>query len=260
MSITIYRFAGLLGAVVAAALLAGCGPGKPSFKSVDVTGADFGRELKLTDHTGKPRTLADFQGKVVVVFFGFTQCPDVCPTTLVEMKAVKEKLGKDGERVQVLFVTVDPERDTPELLAKYVPAFDPTFIGLYGDAEATARTAKEFKVFYKKVPGLEPDQLLGRSHRGALHLRPLREAPALREARARGGRARARHQAAARAGALNPGKRNARQGRAFVGARAFAVRRPPGCEDLVSARRPRSARASSASPSPRSGGCAPPRR
>ena len=156
MSTVIYRFAGLLGGVLAAALLAGCGPGKPSFKSVDITGADFGRELKLTDHTGKPRTLTDFQGKVVVVFFGFTQCPDVCPTTLVEMKAVKEKLGKDGERVQVLFVTVDPERDTAELLAKYVPAFDPTFIGLYGDAEATARTAKEFKVFYKKVPGSSP--------------------------------------------------------------------------------------------------------
>jgi len=156
LSTTIYRFAQLFGAVLAAASLVACGPGKPSFKSVDVTGADFGRELKLTDHTGKPRSLTDFQGKVVVVFFGFTQCPDVCPTTLVEMKAVKEKLGKDGERVQVLFVTVDPERDTPELLAKYVPAFDPTFIGLYGDAEATARTAKEFKVFYKKVPGSSP--------------------------------------------------------------------------------------------------------
>jgi len=136
--------------------MAACDPGKPSFKSVDVTGADFGRELQLTDHTGKPRTLADFKGKVVVVFFGFTQCPDVCPTTLVEMKAVKEKLGKDGERLQVLFVTVDPERDTRELLAKYVPAFDPSFIGLYGDAEAIARTAKEFKVFYKKVPGSSP--------------------------------------------------------------------------------------------------------
>jgi protein SCO1/2 len=153
LSTTIYRaVVGLL----AAALLAACGPGKPSFKSVDVTGADFGRELTLTDHSGKTRTLADFKGKVVVVFFGFTQCPDVCPTTLVEMKAVKEKLAKDGERVQVLFVTVDPERDSPELLAKYVPAFDPSFIGLYGDAEATARTAKEFKVFYKKVPGSSP--------------------------------------------------------------------------------------------------------
>ncbi len=152
MSITIYR----LVALVAAVLVAACDPGKPSFKSVDVTGADFGREFQLTDHTGKPRTLADFKGKVVVVFFGYTQCPDVCPTTLVDMKAVKEQLGKDGERLQVLFVTVDPERDTPELLSKYVPAFDPSFIGLYGDAEATARTAKEFKVFYKKVPGSSP--------------------------------------------------------------------------------------------------------
>ena len=142
--------------MLAAALLAACGPGKPSFNSVDITGADFGRELTLTDHTGKTRTLADFKGRVVVVFFGFTHCPDVCPTTLVEMKAVKEKLGKDGERLQVLFVTVDPERDSPEVLAKYVPAFDPSFLGLYGDAEAIARTAKEFKVFYKKVPGASP--------------------------------------------------------------------------------------------------------
>jgi len=142
--------------LLAAALLAACGPGKPSFNSVDITGADFGRELTLTDHTGKTRTLADFKGRVVVVFFGFTHCPDVCPTTLVEMKAVKEKLGKDGERLQVLFVTVDPERDSPEVLAKYVPAFDPSFLGLYGDAEAIARTAKEFKVFYKKVPGASP--------------------------------------------------------------------------------------------------------
>ncbi len=140
----------------AAALLAACDAEKPSFKSVDVTGADFGRELSLTDHTGKPRTLADFKGKAVVVFFGFTQCPDVCPTTLAEMKTVKDKLGKDGERLQVLFVTVDPERDSPALLAKYVPAFDPSFIGLYGDAEATARTAKEFKVFYQKEPGANP--------------------------------------------------------------------------------------------------------
>ena len=140
----------------AAALLAACDAEKPSFKSVDVTGADFGRELSLTDHTGKPRTLADFKGKAVVVFFGFTQCPDVCPTTLAEMKTVKDKLGKDGERLQVLFVTVDPERDSPALLAKYVPAFDPRFVGLYGDAAATARTAKEFKVFYQKEPGANP--------------------------------------------------------------------------------------------------------
>jgi len=144
-------------ALAAAATLVTCGPAKPSFKSVDVTGADFGRELRLTDHTGRARTLADFKGKVTVVFFGFTRCPDVCPTTLAELKLVKEKLGKDGDRLQVLFVSVDPERDTPELLAKYVPAFDPSFLGLYGDAEATARTAKEFKVFYQKVPGSSPE-------------------------------------------------------------------------------------------------------
>jgi len=140
-----------------AALLVACSPAKPSFNSVDVSGANFGRELRLTDHNGKTRTLADFHGKVVVVFFGFTRCPDVCPSTLAEMKLVKEKLGEDGARLQVLFVTVDPERDTPELLAKYVPAFDPSFLGLYGDAEAIARTAKEFKVFYQKVAGSSPD-------------------------------------------------------------------------------------------------------
>jgi protein SCO1/2 len=148
---------GRLAAVATALLLAACAPEKPSFNSVDVTGAEFGRELALTDHTGKPRTLADFKGKVVAVFFGYTRCPDVCPTTLAEMKLVKERLGPDGDRLQVLFVTIDPERDTPELLAKYVPAFDPGFLGLYGNAEATAKTAKEFKVFYQKVPGSSPD-------------------------------------------------------------------------------------------------------
>jgi protein SCO1 len=148
---------GRFAAVLAALLVAACAPEKPSFKSVDVTGAEFGRELSLTDHTGKPRTLADFKGKVVAVFFGFTRCPDVCPTTLAEMKLVKERLGADGDKLQVLFVTIDPERDTPELLAKYVPAFDPTFLGLYGNAEATAKTAKEFKVFYQKAPGSSPD-------------------------------------------------------------------------------------------------------
>jgi len=149
--------AGRLAALAAAAALGACGPAKPSFKSVDITGADFGREFRLTDHTGKARTLADFKGKAVVLFFGFTRCPDVCPSTLAEMKLVKEKLGKDGERLQVLFVTIDPERDTPELLAKYVPVFDASFLGLYGDANATARTAKEFKVFYQKAPGSSPD-------------------------------------------------------------------------------------------------------
>jgi protein SCO1/2 len=139
---------------LAAACLAGCGErgDAPGFKLTDVTGANFGKELALTDHTGKPRTLADFRGKVVTVFFGFTHCPDVCPTTLAEMAQVVKALGPDGDRVQVLFVTVDPERDTQQVLARYVPAFHPGFLGLYGDAEATARAAKAFKIYYQKQP------------------------------------------------------------------------------------------------------------
>jgi protein SCO1/2 len=134
-----------------AALLAGCSsPDAPKFRSTDITGADFGKELALTGHDGKPRTLADFRGKAVVLFFGFTHCPDVCPTTLADAAGAMKKLGKDAERVQVVMVTVDPERDTPEVLSKYVPAFDPRFLGLYGDAAATQRAAKEFKIFYEK--------------------------------------------------------------------------------------------------------------
>ncbi len=135
----------------------GCGPAKPSFRNTDITGASFGKELALTDHTGKPRTLADFSGKAVVIFFGYTRCPDVCPTTMAELKQVLGKLGSDAQRVQVLFVTVDPERDTQALLAQYVPAFDPGFLGLYGDLAATQKVAREFKVFYQKVPGSKPD-------------------------------------------------------------------------------------------------------
>ena len=133
-----------------ALLLAACSPEAPKFRSTDISGADFGKELALTGHDGKPRTLADFRGRVVVLFFGFTHCPDICPTTLADVAAVMKKLGKDADRVQVLMVTVDPERDTPEVLSKYVPAFDPRFIGLYGDAAATQRAAKEFKIFYEK--------------------------------------------------------------------------------------------------------------
>lgn len=143
--------------VIAAAALGGCSGSGPSFKNTDITGADYGKDFTLTDHTGKTRTLADFRGKVVVMFFGYTRCPDVCPTTLAELKTAKDQLGEDGKRLQVLFVTVDPERDTRDLLAKYVPAFDPSFLGLYGDAAATARVAKEFKVFYQKVPGKTSD-------------------------------------------------------------------------------------------------------
>ena len=129
----------------------------PVFNNVDITGAQYARDFALTDHTGKPRTLADFKGKVVFLFFGFTQCPDVCPTTMVEMASVLKALGPQADKVQVLFVTVDPERDTQELLAQYVPAFDPSFIGLYGNAAATAKVAKEFKVFYAKSAGTTPD-------------------------------------------------------------------------------------------------------
>ena len=128
----------------------------PSFQNTDVTGLQYAQDFALTDHNGKPRTLADFKGKVVVVFFGYTQCPDVCPTTMAEMAGVMKELGPQADQVQVLFVTVDPERDTQALLAQYVPAFDKRFLGLYGDAAATAKVAKEFKVFYAKVPGKEP--------------------------------------------------------------------------------------------------------
>ena len=147
----------ILFSLLAALSLAGCSKSGPSFKNTDITGADYGRDFSLTDQNGKTRTLADFRGKVVVVFFGYTRCPDVCPTTLADLKVAREQLGDEGKRVQVLFVTVDPERDTPQLLASYVPAFDPSFLGLYGDAAATARVAKEFKVFFQKVPGKTPD-------------------------------------------------------------------------------------------------------
>lgn len=147
----------LISTLLAAAALSGCSGSGASFKNTDITGADYGKDFSLTDHTGKTRTLADFRGKVVVVFFGYIHCPDVCPTTLAELKVARDQLGEDGKRVQVVFVSVDPERDTRELLASYVPAFDPSFVGLYGDAAATARVAKEFKVFYQKAPGTTPD-------------------------------------------------------------------------------------------------------
>jgi protein SCO1/2 len=137
--------------------LAGCGREGPKFRASDVTGSSFGHDFALTDHNGKARTLADFRGKVVVLFFGYTQCPDVCPTTLATLAEAKKRLGPDGDKVQVLFVTIDPERDKPALLLPYVTAFDPSFLGLYGDADATARTAKEFKIIYQKQPGPTPE-------------------------------------------------------------------------------------------------------
>ena len=137
--------------------LAGCSrESRPQFRNTDITGADFASDLRLTGHDGKEHTLSEFRGKLVVVFFGFTQCPDVCPTTMAEMADVMKQLGPGAEQVQVLFVTVDPERDTPELLAKYVPSFDPRFLGLTGTPEQTAVVARSFKVFYQKVPGKTP--------------------------------------------------------------------------------------------------------
>jgi len=137
-----------------AALAGGCERANkaPQFALTDVTGATFARELNLLDHNGKSRTLADFRGKVVTVFFGFTHCLDACPTTLSEMAQVVRELGPEGEQMQVLFVTVDPERDTQQVLGQYVPSFHPAFLGLYGDLDATARVAREFKVFYQKQP------------------------------------------------------------------------------------------------------------
>ena len=139
-----------------AVLLAACSAEAPKFRSTDITGADFGKELALNGHDGKARKLADFRGKLVVLFFGYTHCPDICPTTLADMAAVMKALGPDAERVQVLFVTVDPERDTAEVLAQYVPAFDAHFLGLSGDAAATQSAAKEFKIFFEKRPGGAP--------------------------------------------------------------------------------------------------------
>lgn len=148
-------------ALITLSLLAGCGdkPGgapKLAFQGTDLSDASFGKQFALTDHSGKPRTLADFKGKVVIMFFGYTQCPDVCPTTMAEMSALLEQLGPQAGQVQVLFVTIDPERDTQQLLAQYVPAFDKRFLGLYGTAEQTAAVGKEFKVVYNKVPGSTP--------------------------------------------------------------------------------------------------------
>ena len=129
--------------------LAGCDV-TPKFRSADITGADYGKSIELPDTTGRVRHLEDFRGKAVVLFFGFTQCPDVCPTTLADIAGVLKTLGADADRVQVLFVSVDPERDTPELLDKYVKAFDPRIVALRGDLAATQRTAKEFKIYFEK--------------------------------------------------------------------------------------------------------------
>ena len=131
--------------------LLACSP-KPSVElyGTDISGADFANGFNLTDHTGKVRKLEDFQGKVVALFFGYTRCPDVCPTTMADLASAMKLLGEQSNQIQVLFITLDPERDTQEVLSKFIPSFDSRFIGLFGSAEATAETAKNFKIFYAK--------------------------------------------------------------------------------------------------------------
>ena len=140
----------------AGALFSACSDKKADFAAIDVTGADYARGFSLTDHNGQLRTVRDFAGKVIVVFFGYTQCPDACPTTMSELAEVKKLLGKDSERLQAVFITVDPERDTPEVLKAYMGNFDPAFLALIPSTQALPALAKDFKVYYKKVDGKTP--------------------------------------------------------------------------------------------------------
>jgi protein SCO1 len=138
---------------ILALFLAACSPDKPQFKSVDLTGADYAKDFVLPDQNGKNRSVKDFAGKVVVVFFGFTQCPDVCPTSMAELAGIKKSLGADSDKLQAIFISVDPERDTAEILKAYMGNFDPTFLALRPSAEQLPVVAKDFKIYYKKVEG-----------------------------------------------------------------------------------------------------------
>lgn len=154
------RASGLMRIFAAAMLLgiAACTDKPAPFNAIDITGIQgYGTDIRLTDHTGKSRSLADFRGKVVAVFFGFTHCPDVCPTTLADMRTVMGQLGDDAARLQVIFVSVDPKRDTPEVLARYVPSFHPTFLGLTGSPDAVTKVAGDFKIFVREQPGKTPE-------------------------------------------------------------------------------------------------------
>ena len=141
---------------VAIGMTSACSDQKPQFAAIDITGADYAKDFALTDHNGQPRSLKDFAGKVVVLFFGYTQCPDVCPTSMTDLAEVKKLLGADGDKVQGLFVTIDPERDTPEVLKAYMANFDPTFLALYTTPDKLALIAKDYKIYYKKVEGKTP--------------------------------------------------------------------------------------------------------
>ena len=140
-------------------LLSACAEAKPEFKSVDITGADYAKNFQLTDHNGQPRSLKDFQGKVVALFFGYTQCPDVCPTTLAELAEVKKALGADGSKLQGVFVTVDPERDTPERFAQYVRHFHPDFLGATGSDDILKAVTRDLGALYARVN--DPQSALG---------------------------------------------------------------------------------------------------
>jgi protein SCO1 len=137
-------------------IISGCSEPKPQFKAVDITGADYAQDFALQDQFGKTRTMADFKGKAVVVFFGFTQCPDACPTAMAELAEAKKLLGKDGDRLQGIFISIDPERDTAPVLKAYMDNFDPSFLALRGTLEQTALTAKKFRIYYQKVDGKTP--------------------------------------------------------------------------------------------------------
>jgi protein SCO1/2 len=139
--------------LIGSSVLTACNPNLPSFKAVDITGADYAKGFSLMDHNGQVRSLADFSGKVVVVFFGYTQCPDVCPTSMQELAEVKRLLGADGDKLQGIFITLDPERDTAELLKAYMANFDPSFMALRPNPEQLAAVTKDFKIYYKKVDG-----------------------------------------------------------------------------------------------------------
>ena len=150
----------LLAIALASLALVGCsdkpGGGGGPFSGIDITGADYATGFSLTDHNGQPRTLADFKGKAVVIFFGFTQCPDVCPTSMSELAQARQLLGKDSDKLQGLFVSIDPERDTPEVMKAYMAAFDPSFLALYAPVDKLPEVAKSFRIYYKKVDGKTP--------------------------------------------------------------------------------------------------------
>jgi len=153
---TAFRWLLVLPVIMLAVFLASCNRGGdaavPGFRGIDLTGAPYGRDFRLTDADGRERALAHYKGKAVLLYFGFVQCPDVCQTALIRAAEVKKLLGADGDKLQVIFITVDPERDTPEVIKAYTAAFDPSFVGLYGDAKRTRATADEFKVYYRAVP------------------------------------------------------------------------------------------------------------